>query len=91
MPPPENDIVLLRRADSPFTSPVLTGRLSSDGRVSLTRDIIKHEWIIGCSLRQMVRTKKGKEYRIYEPTLAEYTNLTPRLVTPVSDAIWLRM
>jgi hypothetical protein len=30
-----------------------------------------------------VRSSKGYEYRVYEPTLAEYVRLTPRLVTPV--------
>jgi tRNA (adenine57-N1/adenine58-N1)-methyltransferase len=35
-------------------------------------------------VRDAVRSRKGNEYRIYEPTLAEYSSLSPRVVTPVS-------
>jgi tRNA (adenine57-N1/adenine58-N1)-methyltransferase len=34
-------------------------------------------------VRDLVQTAKGVEYRIHEPTLADYTDLSPRLVTPV--------
>lgn len=47
------------------------------------RGVISHANIIGTEARQIVRSSKGYEYRVYEPTLAEYVRLTPRLVTPV--------
>lgn len=47
------------------------------------RGVIDHANIIGKETRQIVRSSKGFEYRVHEPTLAEYVRLTPRLVTPV--------
>ncbi|RDL41101.1 uncharacterized protein BP5553_01080 [Venustampulla echinocandica] len=79
----ENDLVLLRRIDSPGTNPVLSQRLKPNGRVELQRDYIPHERIINQSLRDVVKTRKGKEYRVYQPSLGQYTDFTPRLVTPV--------
>jgi hypothetical protein len=40
--------------------------------------------ILGLSPRGVVRSSKGVEYRIHEPTLSNYTKYSPRLVTPVS-------
>lgn len=47
------------------------------------RGVIEHVNVIGREPRQIVRSSKGFEYRVHEPTLAEYVRLTPRLVTPV--------
>lgn len=47
------------------------------------RGVVSHADVIGKEPRQMVTSSKGFSYRIYEPTLAEYVRLTPRLVTPV--------
>ena len=49
------------------------------------KDKIEVDDIIGKGVRDLVRSGKGNEYRIYEPTLAEYSSLSPRVVTPVSD------
>jgi tRNA (adenine57-N1/adenine58-N1)-methyltransferase catalytic subunit len=55
------------------------------------RGVIPHTEIIGKRVRDLVKTTKGHEYRIHEPTLSEYVRYTPRSVTPVSfykSAIW---
>ncbi|KAG9239288.1 S-adenosyl-L-methionine-dependent methyltransferase [Amylocarpus encephaloides] len=62
---------------------VLSERLTPSGRVSLHKDFVDHKLIIGRGLRQTVRSQRGRDFYIHEPSLAEYTNLTPRLVTPI--------
>lgn len=47
------------------------------------RGKIEHAELIGKQPRQVVRSSNGTEFRIHEPTLAEYVRLTPRLVTPI--------
>ncbi|CAI6335877.1 unnamed protein product [Periconia digitata] len=44
--------------------------------------VIHHNDIIGKEPRQVVKCGSN-EYRIHEPTLADYVRLTPRLVTPI--------
>ena len=47
------------------------------------RGRITADAIIGKRVRDTIRTGKGFEYRIHEPSLGEYTDLSPRLVTPI--------
>ncbi|KAF2501067.1 S-adenosyl-L-methionine-dependent methyltransferase [Lophium mytilinum] len=56
--------------------------------INTGRGEVPHSNIIGKRIRDIVLAKKGHEFRVYEPTLAEYVRLTPRVVTPIypSDA-----
>ncbi|KAF2814523.1 uncharacterized protein BDZ99DRAFT_485228 [Mytilinidion resinicola] len=47
------------------------------------RGEVPHSNIIGKRFRDIVLAKTGHEFRVYEPTLAEYVRLTPRVVTPI--------
>ena len=58
-------------------------KLQAEKTTHSHRGVINHSNIIGTEARQIVRSSKGYEYRVYEPTLAEYVRLTPRIVTPV--------
>lgn len=48
----------------------------------LSGDIL-HSEIIGRNSRDLVRSSRGADLRVYLPTLAEYVTMTPRIVTPV--------
>lgn len=77
-------MVLLRHKNDSYSEGFLTKPLVSF-KTSVTRHgAIPHASLIGARVRDTVTTSKGSEYRVYEPTLAEYVRLTPRLVTPVS-------
>ncbi|KAF9699254.1 hypothetical protein EKO04_002941 [Ascochyta lentis] len=77
----EGDTVLLR--DKKDTSDGNLFRLQAAKSAHAHRGTIEHADIIGKEPRQIVRSSKGLEYRVHEPTLAEYVRLTPRLVTPL--------
>ncbi len=81
----ENDIVLLEKMKSTLTVPILTGPLlaGKTNSVELVRDTIAHDAILGKAIRDVVTSRKGIWYRILQPTLGEYTDICPRLVTPV--------
>jgi hypothetical protein len=79
----EGDTVLIKEAKDAFTVGKLTKPLSSSGRIETHRGILTHSSIIGKRCRDTVTTSKGVAFRLYEPSLAEYVTLTPRLVTPV--------
>ncbi|CAG8978531.1 hypothetical protein HYALB_00010075 [Hymenoscyphus albidus] len=91
----ENDIVLLERINAKRApsraEPILSPPLSPRGHVVLSKgsDKLRGEWIIGKQLRETVRSRRGLDYRLLRPSLAEYTDLSPRLVTPIysSDAV----
>ncbi|KAH7395858.1 adenine-N(1)--methyltransferase [Cadophora sp. MPI-SDFR-AT-0126] len=83
----ENDIVLLKHRNNP-SAPIVTGKLRSGRKTTLSatsnwRDAIENDHIIGKELREVVTSRKGVHYRILEPTLAEYTDCSPRIVTPI--------
>ena len=80
--PPENDIVLVQKKSDPSAKRILSKPLRPGKRVNTSTGHIDHESIIGLSPRAIISSGKG-EYRIYKPTLGEYTNLTSRIVTPV--------
>ncbi|KAF2476217.1 S-adenosyl-L-methionine-dependent methyltransferase [Lindgomyces ingoldianus] len=83
----EDDVVLLRDKKDPSHDGILV-RLQQSKSVHTHRGYIEHADVIGKRRRQIVRSSKGTDYRIHEPTLAEYVRLTPRIVTPIypSDA-----
>ncbi|KAK0101385.1 hypothetical protein ONS95_006560 [Cadophora gregata] len=83
----QNDIVLLKHRNNP-SAPIVTGKLRSGRKTTLSatsnwRDAIENDQIIGKELREVVTSRKGVHYRILEPTLAEYTDCSPRIVTPI--------
>ena len=80
----ENDIVLLKKRGIDDPKPVLTKPLCPAGRVHTHRGSIDHTSLIGKEIRDVVYTSKGVAYRIYQPTLAQYVTLCPRMATPVS-------
>lgn len=78
----DGDVVLLREKRLASHEGILV-KLKEAKRTATHRGNIQHSDVIGKSLRQIVSTSKGVDYRIHEPTLAEYVRLTPRIVTPV--------
>lgn len=84
MPAIENDIVLLKQKGNGRTNPLLSKPLSPGDKIQTERAPIATDDIIGKAVRDLVKTAKGIEYRIHEPSIGEYTDLSPRLVTPVS-------
>ncbi|KFY27352.1 hypothetical protein V493_03546 [Pseudogymnoascus sp. VKM F-4281 (FW-2241)] len=81
----ENDIVLVQKKTDPSAKQILSKPLRAGNLVRTSTGHIDHESIIGLSPRAVISTATGKgQYRIYRPTLGEYTNLTSRIVTPVA-------
>ncbi|KAL2074231.1 hypothetical protein VTL71DRAFT_8009 [Oculimacula yallundae] len=82
----EKDVVLLKHRSNP-SPPIVTGRLRAGKRTVVSshkfNDYVENDSIIGRELRDVVVTKKGVSLRILEPTLAEYTDCSPRIVTPI--------
>ena len=83
-PAAENDIVLLKQKSNDRAIPLLTKPLRPGNKIQTERASIAADDIIGKAVRDLVTTAKGIEYRIHDPSLGEYTDLSPRLVTPVS-------
>ena len=80
----ENDVVLLQPRRNSNGGQILTNPLRAGEEVKLERDAIRMDDIIGRGLRETVETKRRRTgYRITRPTLAEYTDFSPRIVTPV--------
>lgn len=77
----EGDVVLLREKKDTVDGRLV--KLQASKSTHTHRGVIEHANVIGKEPRQIVRSSKGSEYRVHEPTLAEYVRLTPRLVTPV--------
>ncbi|OBT61778.1 hypothetical protein VE03_09076 [Pseudogymnoascus sp. 23342-1-I1] len=83
----ENDIVLVQKKSDSTAKRILSKPLQPGKRVNTSAGHIDHESIIGLSPRAVVSAASGKgQYRVYRPTLGEYTNLTARIVTPVYPA-----
>lgn len=78
----ENDIVLLKHRTN-TSAPIITEKLQPGKTVPLTGDSLRTDDIIGKSFREVVGSRKRVLYRIHQPSLAEYTDNSPRLVTPV--------
>ena len=64
----------------------MTKTLHPESTTPLPAGNVKHADIIGKRSRDTVRSSKGLDLRVYLPSLAEYTRLTPRMVTPVRFA-----
>ncbi|KAI6246504.1 tRNA (adenine(58)-N(1))-methyltransferase TrmI [Erysiphe necator] len=81
----EREIVILKSFVNDRAEPILTKPLLPGGFVSYKKlkNIIKHDDIIGKQVRDLVRAKSGVDYRIYRPTIGEYTDNSPRIVTPI--------
>lgn len=60
----------------------MTNVLRQDGKTNLQHGDILHSEIIGRNTRDLVRSSRGADLRVYLPTLAEYVTMTPRIVTP---------
>ncbi|KAH7360258.1 adenine-N(1)--methyltransferase [Rhexocercosporidium sp. MPI-PUGE-AT-0058] len=83
----ENDIVLLKHRTNP-SAPILSGKLRVGRKTTLSsnsnwKDSIENDQIIGKELRDVVTSRKGVNYRVLEPSLADYTDCSPRIVTPI--------
>ena len=61
----------------------MTKKLHLESTTPFQAGSVKHADIIGKRSRDIVITSKGLDVRAYLPSLAEYTTLTPRMVTPV--------
>ena len=79
----EGDILILRPKQFTDQDGLLTKPLSPSTTIHTHRGTISHTSLIGLHPRDIVTTSKGIEYRVHEPTLAEYVRLSKRLVTPV--------
>ncbi len=83
-------MVVLLRPRNNTSEKYLTTALQAGKTQKIRRDIIiPHDEIIGNRFRECVSLpapylKKKLSYRILNPTLAEYTDLSDRIVTPVS-------
>ncbi|KAI9692187.1 MAG: hypothetical protein M1822_006417 [Bathelium mastoideum] len=77
------DIVLLRPKLKPSTRPLLTKPLRKDVPIYTSKGVISQSQIIGARVRDVIRSHTQNDFRIHEPTLAEYVSLTPRIVTPI--------
>ncbi|PGH11630.1 hypothetical protein AJ79_04770 [Helicocarpus griseus UAMH5409] len=67
-------------------SPTLTKPLKKDYETPVARGVLKHNDIIGKRSRDRIQAYKGPSYRVSQPTLKDYIELTPRHVTPVYPA-----
>lgn len=74
--------MLLRdKRDAPNDGTLI--KLQASKTKTTHKGTIKHADIIGKEPRQRVLSSTSATYRIFDPTLAEYVRLTPRIVTPV--------
>ena len=74
---------MLKQKRNSNTAPILTKPLRNGYKIGTERGPIFADDILGKRTRDTVRNAKGVEYRMREPTLAEYTDLSQRLVTPI--------
>lgn len=78
----EGDKVIVKRisrdADDGW---ILT--LDSSQKIESHKGFIRHQEIIGRPNGTLVRSHVGAQFRVFEPSLAEYVTLSRRLVTPV--------
>lgn len=92
--PIEGDIVLLKNIKTSISQPILTPPLTAGKKIKLQYDSISHDSIVGKELSSgIVASVKKVQYRVHQPTLAEYTDYSGRIVTPVcfSFVYWGRI
>ena len=82
-----NDVILLKQKNNDKALAVLSKRLRPGGKIRLegSRENIAVDDVLGKGVRDLVATNRGTEYRILQPSLAEYVDLSPRIVTPVGE------
>ncbi|TAQ89098.1 hypothetical protein B7494_g2597 [Chlorociboria aeruginascens] len=78
-----NDIILLKQRGNDSTSSILSKPLRPDSKIQTVRGSVATNDVIGKRPRDLVVSKKGVSYRVLQPSLAEYTSLSPRVVTPI--------
>lgn len=76
-------MVLLQETRGRSNKPFLTPPLKPDTAIRAHNATIQASDVIGKDVRQLVKNSRGSFYRVNEPSLAAYTILTPRIVTPV--------
>ncbi|TGO14596.1 hypothetical protein BTUL_0051g00620 [Botrytis tulipae] len=84
-----NDIVLLKPETNPRAVPTLSKPLRlGDSLVFRDHRKVKADDVIGKPYRSVVAGGRRALFRIYEPTLGQYCDNAPRIVTPIysSDA-----
>ncbi|KAF7948255.1 uncharacterized protein EAE97_003666 [Botrytis byssoidea] len=84
-----NDIVLLKPETNPRAVPTLSKPLKpGDSLVFRDHRKVKADDVIGKPYRSVVAGGRRALFRIYEPTLGQYCDNAPRIVTPIysSDA-----
>ncbi|ESZ95955.1 phosphatase dcr2 [Sclerotinia borealis F-4128] len=82
-----NDIVLLKPELNARSVPTLTAPLKAgDAVVFRDHRKVKAEDIIGQPYRSVVAGGRRALFRIYEPTLGQYCDNSPRVVTPIYSA-----
>ncbi|QDS72394.1 hypothetical protein FKW77_008683 [Venturia effusa] len=78
----EGDLVIVKSA----------GRSEDDGwliklkeaqKIESNKGFVRHQEIIGLSNGTLIRSHVGAQFRVFEPSLAEYVTLSRRLVTPI--------
>lgn len=81
----ENDVVFLRGDGARNKNRCLSPPLKPDTLITMKRTgkVIRGSDIIGRNIREKVRDSGGRECTILEATLATYTVLTRRMVTPL--------
>ena len=76
-------------SNSTISKPLLSGgktrveRGQFRGQRTKAKDIVAMNDIIGKAERSVVKSVKGEQYMLHEPTLAEYILYGSRVVTPV--------
>jgi tRNA (adenine57-N1/adenine58-N1)-methyltransferase len=82
--------VLLKSKSNSKAIPLLCKLRPGDNiRTGGAKEVIAADDVIGKAVREVVISSRGNPYRIHEPSLAEYTDLSSRLVTPVSFHFFL--
>ncbi|RDW71176.1 hypothetical protein BP6252_07739 [Coleophoma cylindrospora] len=83
----ENDVVVLKKSTSDDRiEPILSKPLKHGTNVKTPVGSIPADEIIGKSWRDVVVKSKGKKetaYRILQPTMGQFVELFPRIVTPI--------
>ena len=79
----DGDMVLVKRLGGRDEDEGNLITLNTSHRAETHRGTIPHNQIIGRRSGELVRSHVGKQFRVFEPSLAEYVTLSRRLVTPV--------
>ncbi|KAF7877672.1 hypothetical protein EAF04_001343 [Stromatinia cepivora] len=79
-----NDVILLKPETNPKSMPTLSKPVKhGDSLVFRDHRKVKADDVIGKPYRSVVAGGRRALFRIYEPTLGEYCDNAPRIVTPI--------